>query len=53
MKPMKFFLDTHDQRSSTFPGGISPEQFAEFFAKYEKGSRVALTKRSSGRDCEP
>jgi uncharacterized protein DUF4242 len=39
MKPMKFFLDTHDQRSSTFPAGISGEQFAEFFAKYEKACR--------------
>jgi hypothetical protein len=39
MKPMKFFLDTHDHRSKTFPHGISKEQFAEFFAKYEKLSR--------------
>jgi hypothetical protein len=39
MQPMKFFLDTHDQRSSTFPGGLSREQFAEFFAKYEKACR--------------
>lgn len=39
MKPMKFFLDTHDQRSSTFPVKISTEQFAEFFAKYEKACR--------------
>ena len=39
MQPMKFFLDTHDQHSSTFPAGISAEQFAEFFAKYEKACR--------------
>jgi Protein of unknown function (DUF4242) len=40
MKPMKFFLDTHDQRSSTFPAGISTDQFAEFFAQYEKACRL-------------
>jgi hypothetical protein len=39
MKPMKFFLDTHDQRSGTFPAGLTKEQFAEFFAKYEKACR--------------
>ena len=39
MQPMKFFIDTHDQRSKTFPAGISPAQFAEFFAKYERVCR--------------
>jgi hypothetical protein len=39
MKPMKFFLDTHDHHSNTFPAGISKEQFAEFFKAYEKCSR--------------
>lgn len=39
MQPMKFFLDTHDTRSGTFPGGISREQFAEFFAAYERHAR--------------
>ena len=39
MKPMKYFLDTHDQRSGTFPAGLTKEQFAEFFAKYEKACR--------------
>ncbi len=39
MKRMKFFLDTHDHRSSTFPSELSTEQFAEFFAKYEKACR--------------
>lgn len=38
---MKFFIDTHDQRSSTFPAGISKEQFQEFFREYEKASRTA------------
>jgi Protein of unknown function (DUF4242) len=39
MQPMKFFLDTHDQASGTFPLEISKEQFAEFFAKYERACR--------------
>ncbi len=39
MQPMKFFLDTHDQTKKTFPGGISKEDFAAFFAKYEKAAR--------------
>jgi hypothetical protein len=39
MKPMKFFIDTHDHRSNTFPAGITKEQFAEFFAKYEAACR--------------
>ncbi len=39
MQPMKFFLDTHDQRNKTFPGGITKEQFAEFFSKYERVCR--------------
>lgn len=39
MQRMKFFVDTHDQRSQTFPPGITKEQFAEFFVKYEKACR--------------
>ena len=39
MQPMKFFLDTHDQRSGTFPKGISKQEFAAFFAKYEAIAR--------------
>jgi hypothetical protein len=37
---MKFFLDTHDRRSKTFPADISREQFAGFFAKYEQACRA-------------
>jgi hypothetical protein len=36
---MKFYLDTHDQRSGTFPAGITKAQFAEFFANYERIAR--------------
>ena len=39
MQPMKFYVDTHDQHSQTFPAGISREAFAEFFAKYERCAR--------------
>jgi hypothetical protein len=39
MHAMKFFIDTHDQRSKTFPAGISKQQFTEFFAKYELACR--------------
>jgi hypothetical protein len=41
MTPMKFFVDTHDSRSSTFPAAITKEQFAAFFAAYEKACREA------------
>jgi uncharacterized protein DUF4242 len=39
MQEMKFFIDTHDHRSGTFPAGITKEQFQEFFKEYEKHSR--------------
>lgn len=39
MDELKFYIDTHDHRSSTFPAGISKEQFQEFFSQYEKVSR--------------
>lgn len=39
MKPMKFFIDTHDQAKETFPRGLTREQFEGFFAKYEEACR--------------
>ena len=39
MQPMKLFLDTHDQRTRTFPAGITREQFADFYPRYEKACR--------------
>lgn len=36
MKPMKFYLDTHDVEKETFPAGLTPEQFEGFFAEYQK-----------------
>jgi len=35
MQQMKFFIDTHDVDSGTYPAGLTPEQFETFFAKYE------------------
>lgn len=40
MKPMKFFVDTHDRRSSTFPAGIDPRGFTQFFAEFEAACRA-------------
>jgi hypothetical protein len=39
MKPMRYFVDTHDHRSGTFPVGLSKPDFAAFFAQYEKEAR--------------
>lgn len=36
MKPMRFFLDTHNRTNKTFPDKISSEEFEGFFALYEK-----------------
>jgi hypothetical protein len=36
MKPMRFFLDTHDRSRNTFPAKLTPQEFEVFFAKYEK-----------------
>lgn len=36
---MKFFIDSHDAQHQTFPSGITPSQFADFFAKYERAAR--------------
>lgn len=36
MQAMKFFIDTHDVSNSTFPAGLTPEQFEGFFAQYER-----------------
>lgn len=34
MQRMKFFVDTHDAADETFPAGLTPEGFEEFFANY-------------------
>jgi hypothetical protein len=35
MKPMRFFLDTHNRSNGTFPAKLTPQEFEVFFAKYE------------------
>jgi hypothetical protein len=36
MKPLRFFLDTHDRSRKTFPEKLTPEEFEVFFAQYER-----------------
>jgi hypothetical protein len=36
MKTMRFFVDTHDRTKQTFPDQLTSEEFATFFAQYEK-----------------
>lgn len=40
MERMRFFVDTHDKASDTFPAGLTPEQFEVFFAQYETACRA-------------
>ena len=35
MKPMRCFMDTHDQTRNTFPQKRTPQDFEGFFVKYE------------------
>ena len=53
MQAMKFFIDTHDRRSHTFPEDISAQQFSDFFAKFEMACReegVVLLRAHVGLD---
>ena len=34
MPAVKMFVDTHDVKNNTFPGGISEGEFSGFLAKY-------------------
>jgi hypothetical protein len=36
MDQLKFFIDTHDKNSETFPAGITPTQMESFYKKYEE-----------------
>ncbi|HJV92925.1 MAG TPA: DUF4242 domain-containing protein [Azonexus sp.] len=40
MKPMRYFLDTHDRQLGTFPEQLTPEQFAAFFTQYEQACQA-------------
>lgn len=35
MQAMRFFIDTHDRATQTFPAQLTPEDFAGFYANYE------------------
>ena len=34
MQALRFFMDTHDQRSGTFPAGLDAAGFAAFYRQY-------------------
>lgn len=36
MQAMKFFIDTHNASSNTFPHGLTTEQFEMFYSRYEQ-----------------
>ena len=35
METLRFFLDTHDRRSGSFPAQLTPAAFEAFYATYE------------------
>lgn len=39
MKPMRFFLDTHDRTRKTFPDKLGVDDFEKFYALYEQACR--------------
>lgn len=36
MKTLRYFLDTHDRATGTFPGKITAEEFEVFFGQYQR-----------------
>lgn len=36
MKPLRYFLDTHDRAHGSFPEKLTPEEFEVFFAQYRQ-----------------
>ena len=40
MKPMRYFLDTHDRQLGTFPEQLNPVQGEAFFAQYEQACQA-------------
>lgn len=40
MKPLRYFIDTHDKASGSFPDALTPEQFEDFYARYEDACRA-------------
>jgi hypothetical protein len=40
MQKLKFYIDTHDVRSGTFPAAISTADFAGFYQAYDDACRA-------------
>lgn len=40
MKPLRYFLDTHDRTLGSFPEKLSPADFEVFFAQYEAACQI-------------
>lgn len=36
MQKLKFFIDTHDATLESYPAGLTPEQFEQFYVRYEE-----------------
>lgn len=36
MKPLRYFIDTHDKANGSFPEALTPEQFEGFYAQYQE-----------------
>lgn len=36
MEKLKLYMDTHDRRNGTFPEDLTPEQFSEFYSKFQE-----------------
>jgi hypothetical protein len=40
MQTLKLFIDTHDRNNGTFPVGLEPAQFEDFFSQYEQACQA-------------
>lgn len=51
MQQLRFFIDTHDRNTQTFPASLTRQEFAQFFALYEQAcqqQRVTLVRAHLG-----
>lgn len=40
MKPLRYFIDTHDRAAGTFPAQLTTDDFEVFFAQYQEACRA-------------
>ena len=40
MKPLRYFIDTHDKANGSSPEALTPEQFEGFYARYQDACRA-------------